>query len=212
MNDEVHKVISKCLANLGKELISEMVNSGTLTTLEKDNFLIKQGQYVKVLPIVIDGAIKVFSEEGETQFLLYYIYPGSTCIFSFAHLSGQQKINFSGTAEKKSQLLLVPLYKVRQWLIKYPAFSELMMSEYQRHYDDLLQTTKQIICYNLEERLYGYLKTRAKVMETDLLNISHQQIAADLGTSREVVSRLMKKLEKDGNVQQLNRKIRILNF
>ena len=96
------------------------------------------------------------------------------------------------------------------WIKKYPSFSNLLLQNYQKHYEDLLNTTKQIMCFNLEERLINYFKNKVKIGNTNLLAVSHQEIADDLGTSREVISRLIKKLSIDGKVSQFRRKIKVL--
>lgn len=212
MSETIYHIIARCMPGLGKELLTELSDFGVAKTLETNDFVIKQGQFVRYLPIVLEGTIRVFSEEQDVQFLLYYIYPGATCVFSFAQLSGKKQIDFSGIAEEKTQLLLIPIDKVRNWIVKYPAFNELIINEYQKRYDDLLQMTKQIICYNLENRLLNYLKTKKEMTQSALLHTSHRLIANDLGTSREVISRLLKKLEKDGKLLQTGRQINLFSF
>jgi CRP/FNR family transcriptional regulator len=144
------------------------------------------------------------------QFLLYYIYPGATCIFSFANLFGKKQVEFSGVTEEQTLLLLIPVDKARDWLVRFPAFNAMILLEYQKQYDDLLQTTKQITCYNLEQRVLDYLKTKANIKKTDSLLISHREIADDMATTREVISRLLKKMEKEKKILQQGRKIKML--
>lgn len=203
-------IFEKCLPNFGKELISEIEKSGIIKLFSDAEYIVKQGQSVRYLPIVLEGNVKAYSEEDGMQFLLYYIQQGSACIFSFVHLFNQNPIDFSAVSEGKSTLLLIPIDKAKEWLIRYPAFNNLIIVEFQKHYNDLLHTTKQIICYKLEDRLWDYLKTKSKISGSSELTISHQSIASDLGTTREVISRLMKKIELDGKLIQNNRKINLL--
>lgn len=209
MVESVQNIVTQCLVDFGKDLLEEIMAHGEVITINSNEILVRQGQIIRHLPIVIDGAIKVFSEEDGRQFLLYYIYPGATCVFSFANLLGKKAVNFSGIAEKDSKVLLIPANKAREWLVKYPAFNELIMNAYQKSYDDLLDTTKQIVCYNLEGRLISYLDNKVQISGSELLSISHQNIADDLTTSREVISRLLKKMEKDGKIEQTGRKIKV---
>ena len=202
-------LVSQCLAEFGKDLLGELISFGKLQSFGPDEYVVKQGQLVRSLPILISGTVKVYSEEDGLPFLLYYINPGSTCIFSFAHLFNEKEVSFSGITEEESLLLLVPIYKAREWLLKYPAFSEMILHEYQKHYNDLLETTKQVICYNLEDRLLQYLKTKANIAKSAELTITHQHIAADLATSREVISWLLKKMEKDQKILQVGRRIKL---
>lgn len=207
MDESVFKTIGRCLPGLGPDLLAEIAAVGVVKTLKPKEFLIRQHNYVRQLPILIEGLVKVYSEEEDVQFLLYYLRPGAACIFSFAQLSGEKMAGFSGVAKEKSLVLLIPVDKVREWLVKYPAFSTLTLTAYQQHYEDLLNTTKQIICYNLEDRLIAYLKQRETLSESGIIIDSHLSIANDMGTSREVISRLLKKLEKAGLITQDGGKI-----
>ncbi|AZA84192.1 hypothetical protein C1637_17060 [Chryseobacterium lactis] len=203
-------ILQKCLPDFGKELLSEMENFGIIKELQAHDFVVKQGQLIRYLPIVLEGYVKVYSEEDGTQFLLYYIQEGASCIFSFAHLFNEDPIDFSAVSEGKVIILHIPVEKAKEWLVRYPSFTNLIMNEFQKHYNDLQYTTKQIICYKLEDRLWDYLKTKAGVSGTYELAVSHQSIADDLGTTREVISRLMKKIELDGKLIQDHRKIKLL--
>ncbi|OQP45121.1 hypothetical protein A4H97_32805 [Niastella yeongjuensis] len=210
MDNYQSAIVSQCLSDLGNELLQEIITHGVIKSFDTDEFVIKQGQLIKHLPIVLEGILKVFSDEDNYQFLLYYIHPGATCIFSFAHFFGEKKLAFSGTAEMASSVLLIPVQKAREWMIKYPVFSAMILKEYEKHYYDLLETTKQLLCYNLEERILQYLQTKAAITGDTLLAISHRTIASDLATSREAISRVMRKLEKDNKIQQSGRKIQLL--
>lgn len=204
-------ILKNCLPYLGEELISEIEQNATIKVFQNESFVVKQGQYIRFLPIVLDGTVKIFSEENGLQFLLYYIQQGQSCIFSFVHLQSEKPSEFSAIAEEESILLLIPVEKVKIWLLKYPEFNSLIIKEFQKHYNDLLETTKQIVCYKLEYRLWTYLKTKASLINTSTLSISHQKIADDLGTKREVISRLIKKMESDNKVVQDKRKIYLIN-
>ncbi|SDF76643.1 CRP/FNR family transcriptional regulator, anaerobic regulatory protein [Mucilaginibacter pineti] len=209
MTENNYDTIAQCFLGFHKELLEEMVLHGTVIQVKARDYLIRHGQYVKSLPIVMEGVIKVMSEDEGLPFLLYYIHPGATCVISFAHLFGDTKVNFSGIAEVDSTVLLVPVAKAREWLLKYPSFSEIILHEYQRRYNDLLETTKQVICHGLEDRLLDYIRRKAKIVDSEFIQVSHQDIAADLGTSREVISRLLRKLEKDRLISQTGRKIKL---
>jgi len=202
--------LSRCYPQLDISLIEEIERDSSIKDFLTGEYIVKQGQYIRHLPIILEGTVKVFSEEEDIQFLLYYISSGGSCIYSFAHISNEDPATFSAVAEFDSQLLLLPKVKVDKWLKQYPAFSSIVLSEYQKHYQDLLNTTKQIICYNLEDRLLNYLQIKADLANNRILPISHQDIAADLGTSREVITRLLKKLSLNGKVQQVGRRIKVL--
>lgn len=202
-------ILSECLPSLGKELFEEIENHSSTRTYSAQQHIIQQGQIIRFLPIVLSGSVKVYSQEEAIQFLLYYISSGETCIFHFAHIFNDQPVEFSAIAEKESELILLPIHKVQEWYNRYPRFNDVLLRAYQKHYQELLHTTKQIICYNLKDRLIDYLQKKSAIDETELLAISHQDIANDLGTSREVITRLLKKPDVSAVATQMGRKIKI---
>ncbi len=206
----ISDIINKCLQRLEKAFLLEMKEHAVIKQFSAKSFIIRQGQFIRFLPIVLSGNVKVFSDEDTVQFLLYYIESGEPCIFSFAHLLNDEPIEFSAFAESDSELLMLPITQVRVWMNKYPSFVNLLLMSYKKHYQDLLNTTKQIIGFNLEDRLFQYLKTKVKIGESAVLKISHLEIANDLGTSREVISRLLKKMSVDQKVVQIGRTIKVL--
>ncbi|MEO3408389.1 Crp/Fnr family transcriptional regulator [Mucilaginibacter sp. CAU 1740] len=210
MDNAELELINHCLTYLGKDLLSEISEFGKPQWFNPEEFIVKEGQIVRHLPIVLSGTAKVYLNEADMQLLLYYIYPGATCIFSFAHLFGEKPVDFSAVAEEKSLLLLLPMHKVREWLLQYRVLSDMILTEYQKHYGDLLETTRQLICNNLESRVLSYLNTKANITGDMLLAISHQNIANDMATSREVISRVLKKMEREGKIIQQGRKIKLL--
>ncbi|KAA2239049.1 Crp/Fnr family transcriptional regulator [Chitinophaga agrisoli] len=199
-----------CLTDLKQDLLDEMLEHGSIKAYQAGDFVVKQDEQVKYLPILLEGCIKVYSDEDGVSFLLYHIFPAGSCIFSFAHLFTKGSANFSAQAADDSLLLLIPAFKVAEWQTKYPAFNALILREYQKHYLDLLETTRQVVYHNLEDRLLSYLQVKSLHLGSDLLAISHQTIANDFATSREVISRVMKKMEKDGKLVQEGRRIRLL--
>lgn len=202
--------LTKCYPEFEKELLQEIEEHSLLKSFKAGENIVKQGQYIKFLPIIQSGCVKVFCNEDTKHFLLYFIESGESCIYSFAHIDNDDQAEFSAVAELDSDLLLLPADRVKLWVKKYPSLNNIILKNYRRHYDDLLDTTKQIVCYNLEDRLLEYLQTKSKISESNLLSISHQDIADDLGTSREVISRLMKNEKLNRIVKQEGRQIKIL--
>jgi len=202
--------LKNCYPDFEPELLMKMEQHAIFKIVNPGEPIVKQGQYIKFLPIVVKGCVKVFCKEATADFLLYYIEAGESCIYSFAHINSKTKADFMATAILKSELLLLPIDKVNLWLKKHPSLNTIIINNYKKHYNDLLNTTKQVICHNLEDRLINYLQVSAEVNKTNILNLSHQTIASDLGTSREVISRIMKSKNLKKIAQQIGRKIKIL--
>lgn len=204
------RFLIECYPFLEKPLLDELEKYSILKEFKLGEHIVQQGQFVKYLPIVVSGQVRVFCVEDTIQFLLYYILSGNSCIYSFAHILSGNHAEFSAVAETDSTLLMIPVDRVKLWMTRYTSFGSLVLADYQKHYLDLLQTTKQLVCHNLEERLLRFLEAKSEMESSNVLRISHQEIADNLGTSREVITRLMKKLGKNREVEQQGWKIKLL--
>jgi len=202
--------LSKCFPFIEKELKDEIIAFGEFKNIPKDKYVVKQGSYVDFLPVVLDGLIKMYAKEDELEFLLYYIQPNQCCILSFNHLFNQEAVRFSAKTEKDTTVLCLPIKKMKEWFVKYPSFIQIILKDFQRNYEDLLNTTKQVVCYKIEDRLVNYLNEKAKLQNCNMIQMSHKEIASDLGTSREVVSRITKKLQSSNLLIQHKRHIELM--
>ncbi|SHG99751.1 Crp/Fnr family transcriptional regulator [Flagellimonas flava] len=211
MTNENHAYIKDCFPVLEERLFEEIKSCCTYHEFASSTYVVKQGAYLNFLPVVLKGQIKMFAEEEDVQFLLYYINSGESCILSFNHLFDPKPIQFSAITEEDTLVMTLPVNKVKEWFIKYPTFARILINDYQRNFEDLLRTTKEIVCYGIEERLLNYLIAKSKRTNSSMVHLSHSKIAMDLGTSREVISRTTKKLEKKGILSQHKRCIELLD-
>ncbi len=205
-----NQIISSKLSFLEKELIDEIVSVGVLMQIEPDTMIIREGQYIKHLPIVMDGIVKVYSQFENRELLLYYIKQQQSCIVSFDAAIYNRPSSIYAVTEEPTSVLLIPSGNVAHWVSKYPRFNQLFFDLYHRRYLDLLDTINQLIFHTLDQRIFNYLKEKSKIVQSNTVNIRHHQIARDLGTAREVVTRIIKKLEIEGKVVQLSTGVKIL--
>ena len=194
---------------LGPDLLQEIGNDGKLLNIPAATELVKKGDYVKSVPLVLDGVIKVYSRYQEKELLLYYIKRDDSCIMSFTSVIQNSRSLIYATTEQDSRVLLLPAESIQKWIQKYPALNKLFYNQYHVRYTDLLDTIEQLIFFNLEDRLLDYLQTKFSHTDSKLLDITHRQIADDLGTAREVISRTIKKLERKNKIVQTNSGIKI---
>jgi CRP/FNR family transcriptional regulator, anaerobic regulatory protein len=194
---------------LGPDLLQEIGNDGKLLNIPAATELVKKGDYVKSVPLVLDGVIKVYSRYQEKELLLYYIKRDDSCIMSFTSVIQNSRSLIYATTEQDSRVLLLPAESIQKWIQKYPALNKLFYNQYHVRYTDLLDTIEQLIFFNLEDRLLDYLQTKISHTDSKLLDITHRQIADDLGTAREVISRTIKKLERKNKIVQTNSGIKI---
>jgi CRP/FNR family transcriptional regulator len=202
--------LEKCFGFFKKEIKEEISRHCFIKTFMKSEEVLRQGSYAKILPVVNDGLIKVFSEANEVEFHLYYLHSKESCILNYSHIFNQSPINFTAVAEEETSVICLPIRKVREWITRYPSFVIHILAEYQRQFNNLLNTTKQISCYNLDDRLLLYLEDQARHSQSNTIFRSHQKIATDLSTSREVISRTIKKLENKNKLVQHSRSIELL--
>ncbi|NBC03342.1 MAG: helix-turn-helix domain-containing protein [Bacteroidetes bacterium] len=198
--------------HLNSELILEIEDNALKKDIPKGTEILREGQYVSVVPIVLDGLIKVFKQYEERDLLLYYIKPNESCIMSFAAGLKNEPSNVFAQTEEDTTALLLPVKKISGWIKQYPELNSLFFQQYNLRYSELLDTIQQVMFNKMDKRLYDYLREKIELLDRNPLKISHRQIASDLGTAREVVSRVMKKLEQEGKVKQQANGIEILKW
>ncbi|MDX1751616.1 MAG: Crp/Fnr family transcriptional regulator [Salinimicrobium sediminis] len=201
--------LKKVLSHLEPGLITKITRAATNKEISRNTEILREGQYVKVIPVVLEGLIKVFTRHEDKELLLYYIRPNESCIMSFsAGLKNEPSKVFAVTEEDTTALLL-PVDEVRLWIKQFPEINTLFFQQYNLRYQDLLNTIHDVLFEKLDKRLYNYLREKATLTGSNPLKISHRKIAADLGTAREVISRVMKKLENEGKAKQQGTSIEI---
>jgi CRP/FNR family transcriptional regulator len=163
---------------------------------------LKEAQYVKVLPIVISGLVKVYSKFDEKELLLYYIEPAQSCVMTFYAALKNTPSKVYATTEEDSKILLIPVHHLPSWLKEYPDFNELFYNQFNLRYSELLNTIGHLLLDKMDKRVYDHLQKKSLLTQNNSIKMSHSQIANELGTAREVVTRVLKKLETDGKVEQ----------
>ncbi|MDP5096709.1 MAG: Crp/Fnr family transcriptional regulator [Flavobacterium sp.] len=176
-------------------LVAELVTHGIEKQFKKETELVREGQYIKVIPLVISGLIKVFTRFEDKELLLYYIKPNESCVMSFSAGINEAPSKIFAITEEDSHVLLIPVEKLSKWMKDFPDFNTLFYTQYNMRYADLLSTINYLLFEKLDKRLYDYLKEKVVISQKNPLKISHRQIANELGTAREVISRIMKKLK-----------------
>jgi len=204
------KEIKKYLPAFPEELLEEITQYGIIKEIPAGTEILRENQYVKVIPIVLEGLVKVFTRHEEKELLLYYIGSTQSCIMSFsAGLSNTPSRIFAIT-EEPSVLLLLPTGKLNDWVKKFPPVNDLFYQQYNLRYLEMLDTINSLLFGRMDQRLYNYLLEKSKLQGKRVLNIRHKQIAGELGTAREVISRVLKRLEQEEKIRQLPDGIEIL--
>lgn len=199
-------------AFIRKDLLDQLLKEGSVRSFAPDTVIIEEHDYIKNVPIVLSGSIKVFKldEEGK-EILLYYIKPGESCVMSFlgAACNGTSKIR--AVVEEQAEVLILPVHKAIDLIRDNSAWLEFIFQLYNRRFEELLSVINAVVFQNVDVRLWDLLKTKVKMLHTSELSITHQQVADELGTAREVVSRLLKQLEKKEKIALSRNKIKVLS-
>jgi len=165
---------------------------------------------IRALPFVLDGLLKVSRNEEDKEILLYYIKPGESCVMSFSACISHRKSEIKAVTETETELLLIPSYLIEEMVKKHFFLNQYFHDLYNRRYLDLLDTVDDLIFRKMDERILHYLEERTIHFDTRHLKLTHAEIAHDLGSAREVVSRVLKKLEKDGKLKITRNEIILL--
>ena len=172
--------------------------------------ILQFGQYVNVIPIVEKGLVKVFTHHEDKELLLYYIQPVESCVMSFSAALKGQKSKVNAITEVDSNLLILPVDQLKILLAEFPKLNDKFYEHYNQRYSELIDTIHHLIFTHLDQGILDFLKERSTLTGQNPLKISHKEIANNLGSAREVVTRLMKKLESEGKLLQLKDGIEIL--
>ena len=192
--------IKKYLPYLEDDLLNEIIETSQEVNIPKDTVILKKGEYVKVLPIPISGYIKVLHQQEIKDLLLYYIQKGESCIMSFSAGLENEKSKVMAITGEDTTAIIVSIENVKIWLKKYPSINTLFYKLYNQRYEELLTTINDIVFLKLDERVYEYIKNKLEVSKTDSIKLKHREIADDLGSSREVITRILKKLEVENRI------------
>lgn len=204
--NEIHHALSF----LGPDLLDKIEHTSTIKDIAKDTEILREGQYVKAIPIVLKGLLRVYSKYAGKELLLYYIRPQESCIMSFASSLKNDPSKIHAVTEENSRILLLPVDEVAGWIKQFPSINTLFFQQYNLRYSELLDTISHVMFDKMDSRLYGYLNEKSRLTNQNPIKISHRQIATELGTAREVISRVVKKLETEGKLIQHTNSIEVL--
>jgi CRP/FNR family transcriptional regulator, anaerobic regulatory protein len=194
------------------DLLREINEHASIKEIKAGATLMKTGQYFRHTMLVINGLVKVYREDDEgDEYFMYYLQPGQACALSMICATRQQSSELMGKAITDTTILTVPLEYMDKWMSKYKTWYYFVLESYRSRFEELLQTIDHIAFRNMDERLLYYLKLEQKTTGSNILTINNTEIAQELNSSREVISRLMKKLADNGNIRLLkNQQIEIL--
>jgi len=194
-------------------LIEEIRNVGTYKSFKKDEVIIEIGDYLKSMPLLISGAIKVLREDKDgDELVLYFLERGDTCAMTLTCCIGNAQSEIRAIAESDTELLMIPVQKMEEWTAKYTSWRHFVFESYQNRLSEMLDTLDTIAFMKMDERVIRYLRDKAKINQNETLKITHQQVAYDMHTSRVVISRILKKLEIEDKIKLHRNSIEVIDL
>lgn len=184
------------------ELKEQWASEATVQTVPAKTAILEVGSYIRAIPFVISGAVKVIREDEEgNELYLYHILHGESCAVTLATFLSNGKSKVRAETVEETELMTVPSDTFRNWVKRYPELHQFVLQTYHQRFDELITTLDSVAFQNVDQQLARFLKERSKALGTHRLELTHQAIAYELNTSREVISRLLKKLENDGAIR-----------
>lgn len=184
-------------------LKKELVSISQVHQFKAGTVILRQGEYIKVIPLLATGLAKVFKEEpiNGSEVLLYYIKPGESCVMSLTTLLRNGASQVKAVIEEDAEVVVIPADKALEIAKKHPIWNEFVYDLFKAKFEELLHVIEVLTFSNKDTRLLEYLRKEGNLKKSNALQTTHQHIADDLGSSREVISRLLKKLEQQGYIQ-----------
>ena len=194
------------------QLIKEIEQFGTHQHFKEGDLIMDYGKYIRMMPIVLKGTIKVLKlDENNNEILLYYLSNNESCSMAYSCCLEAKKSEVKAIAEDDVDIIAIPHIKLDEWLCKYPSWKNYIMKSFNDRFIELLKSIESIAFHKLDERLISYLKEKKRHTGSSVIKASHHQIADELATSRVVISRLLKQLENDNRIILYRNEIKLLS-
>jgi len=192
-------------------LRDEIRSFGQVRTFPAGAVILNENHYIQLIPIVLKGSLRVMrTDENGREMLLYYIQPGESCIMSFLGGIHHETSKVSALVEEDAEILFIPAEKAGEWVKEFPEWTDFIFRLYHKRFEELLSVVNAVAFQKLDDRILHLLQQKSKLFQSKEINITHQQLADELGSTREVVSRLLKQMENEELVKLSRNKIRLV--
>ena len=193
------------------KLVKEIEQFGNFQRFKEGDLIMDYGKYIRMMPIVIKGTIKVLKlDDNNNEILLYYLSDSESCSMAYSCCLEAKKSEVKAIAEDDVEIIAIPHIKLDEWLCVYPSWKNYIMRSFNDRFTELLKSIDSIAFHKLDERLIAYLKEKKRHTDSSVIKVSHYQIADELATSRVVISRLLKQLENEKKIILYRNEIKLL--
>jgi CRP/FNR family transcriptional regulator len=193
------------------DLVKDIEDSGNLKHFSAGEIIVNMDSYIKHIPVVISGSIKVIrTEEDGREILLYYLTPGESCIVSILAGMKNETSKIKAIVEEDAEIMLIPADKAKEWVRKYPDWTDFIFNLYQKRFEELLDVVNSVAFQKIDTRLLHLIKQKTQLYQSKEISVTHQQLADELGITREATSRVLKQMEKEHLLILSRNKIELL--
>lgn len=207
------KLASKYAEVFEEELIQEIAEVGFLKKIKNAQLLIDIGEELTHIPLILDGVVKIIrADKNGYELSIYYLEPGDTCAISFANCINKTRSIFRGIAETDVEAIFIPVDSVDKWLVRYKSWRHFIIDSYHFRLLEMVETIDSLAFLKMEKRIWKYLTDKVKISNNVDLEITHQQIAEDLNSTRVVITRIIKKLHDDEKIYSTRNKVKLLEY
>jgi len=203
MNTEpnIQTYIDALFPSFEPSLKEVLIENGTLKTFAADQMLMQTGQNMRSTMLIVEGLVKLYRQgEDGNEFFMYYLQPGSACALSMICATKQETSEVMARAVESTTGLMIPITLMDTLMKEYKTWYYFVLETYRTRFEELLTVIDNIAFKSMDERLAFYMEKQFRDLKTRSLAITHGEIANDLNSSREVISRLLKKMEQRGEV------------
>lgn len=202
--------ISNKFGFLGKDFLEEINHRTSVAQIKGKTEILAEGDRIKTIPFVIKGCLKVYALNDGRELIYNYIQPGETCLMSFSTIFSDYISRIYVTSEEDSEAVIIPVSVLQDWMIRFPEINRLFYYEFDRRFSDIMKMVNDAVFHKLDKRVLNYIKQQVSAVGSNPIKLTHKEIAGNLGTSREVVSRILKKIENEGDIIQTPDGIEVL--
>lgn len=205
--------LQKLFPAFNSELIEHLEKIGQVVTFDEGEMLMRPGQYFKSSLLILDGRVKLYREGDDGQeFFLYYLEKGNACALSMICATKNEASAIKAKAVTPVKALAIPIQYMDGLMKDHRSWYYFVLETYRSRFEELLEVIDQVAFHSMDEKLELYLKRQFDTIATQKISITHQEIADDLNSSREVISRLLKKLESQKRISVSRNEITRLNL
>ena len=196
-----------------EELISEIVKVGHFDKIKSGELLIDIGDDMTHIPLILNGIVKIVRKEAEgEELVLYFLERGDTCAISFVNCINKKQSIFRGVVEQDIEAIFLPVAHIDDWLTKFKSWRHFIIDSYHFRLIEMVEAIDSLAFMKMHDRLFKYLTDKVQITKNVDLEITHQEIANDLNSSRVVITRIIKQLHDEGKIYSTRSKIKVLDF